>query len=117
VATTTPITHHCQHQQLLRTLPFEGLADELDARWQASASTAAERWEEVLSAVEARADKERQRSKRAKPSASSNNSSSGGPGSAADNVLLAAQQWKYETVFTHAYPRLDVNVSTHMVSE
>jgi hypothetical protein len=74
----------------------------------------------VLSAVEARADKERQRSKRAKPSAAAaagGGSSGGGPGSAADNVLLAAQQWKYETVFTHAYPRLDVNVSTHMVSE
>ncbi len=27
------------------------------------------------------------------------------------------QQWIYETIFEHCYPRIDMNVSTHMVRE
>ncbi|KAG5192955.1 hypothetical protein JKP88DRAFT_260837 [Tribonema minus] len=101
-------------RKLLRTIPYDGVADDLDASWQAAqfSQTPEQRWQEAVSAVMARADKEAQRQRNKKSKTASSGGSGGGEegkGTATSGYL-----WKYEAVFTHAYPRLDVNVSTHM---
>ncbi len=50
----------------------------------------------------------------------SGNGDGGGMGSTrkkprAVETMITPQQWIYETIFEHCYPRIDINVSTHQV--
>jgi hypothetical protein len=85
---------------LLQTLPYPEVAEELDARWQLDTQSPHLRWKQLLSALTSKASRDKV----------------GGSKKPRNAEVLSPEQWKYETVFKFCYPRLDINVSTHMVS-
>ncbi|CAM9303908.1 unnamed protein product [Discosporangium mesarthrocarpum] len=85
-----------KREKLFASLPFEGMGDDLEASWELSASSEEEKWEELVQAVE-------KKSKAVKEK--------GPKGKKVKGLQTAPEQWRYEVVFEHCYPRLDVNVS------
>eukprot|EP00903_Cladosiphon_okamuranus_P005723 g5681.t1 len=77
--------------KLLATVP-EDVRETLEGRWKMGESSPEEKWQELVEEMEKRGRK--QQSKKLK----------------ADRVSTP-EQWRYEVVLEHTYPRLDVNVS------
>ncbi|CAM9579800.1 unnamed protein product [Phaeothamnion confervicola] len=93
---------------LLDSLPFEGMADEVDAEWRADVDELDEegRWDALVERLGQ------------KSGGGGSGGGSGGNGRPRPKKQAktaaspgAGELWCYETVLTHCYPRLDVNVS------
>ncbi|CBJ27863.1 conserved unknown protein [Ectocarpus siliculosus] len=80
--------------KLLATVP-EDVRQTLEGRWKMGGSSPADKWEELVEEMEKKGRKQQQLAKKMKP---------------ADRPPTP-EQWRYEVVFEHTYPRLDVNVS------
>eukprot|EP00904_Undaria_pinnatifida_P010684 jgi/Undpi1/6746/HiC_scaffold_20.g09225.m1 len=79
-----------QWRKLLATVS-DDIRDLLDSRWKMGNSSEEEKWEELVEEVEKRARKQVKKAKVGERS--------------------TPEQWRYEVVLEHTYPRLDVNVS------
>jgi DNA primase small subunit len=88
------LADEAQWTKLLKTLPEE-IGDQIAAHWAKTghSTTPAQKWE-ALKGLCATPDKSGQSAKKQKRA-------------------QVDELWKYETVFTHCYPRLDENVSKH----
>mmetsp|Transcript_6043 Transcript_6043/g.10587 ORF Transcript_6043/g.10587 Transcript_6043/m.10587 type:complete len:463 (+) Transcript_6043:37-1425(+) len=96
-----------RRRKLLATVPHAGLREKFAAAWggvRGAQTTELEKWESLVAAVDAQAEKERQ----------SRRSSAKRPAPQKNDPVTALKLWKYETVFCHCYPRLDENVSKGM---
>ncbi|CAM9588651.1 unnamed protein product [Laminaria digitata] len=82
-----------QWGKLLSTVP-EDIRDLLDSRWKMAKSSEEEKWEELVQEMEKRGRNQHALAKKMKV-----------------EERTTPKQWRYEVVFEHTYPRLDVNVS------
>jgi DNA primase small subunit len=86
---------------LLESIPEQTIRDKLSKKWSKSddTSTPAQKWNEILNNIEAYLN------------ATKKSGSSKAPKHGSNKERERVEQWQYQTVFRHTYPRLDINVS------